>query len=214
MLKVFSSIKNDYLIVLTYFIVLVAGYFIGIGSSAFPKVLNTTKDVMSILLPSCGLLMALIGLNNWKKAEKLKAVCKLADELRCKAKDAQKKLAQDFDEFNFHIKKENKLRSDDLLEAADHLRTSNIKSCKILNEQVRVLAELYREYDDELNEIGLKLECDFLNNLNVLTHLKMEIDYKYGTDEYYLKRVQHTSDLFKKCREIHIKMVSLSMASL
>lgn len=216
MFKVFNPIKNDYLILLTYFFVLVAGYFIGIGSNDFPSILATTKDVMSILLPLFGLIIALLGLNNWKKTERHKMVCKFANEIRESSENELKNLSIPFTELDFFIRKEQYFRNNDkYIEAKDNQKYV-LESCIKVDKNIETLVEKYLEHYELIYTIDEKIKVNLLalqDLLKPIHKLKIGSDSTCVKDNTYLKRVEHTQKMITLHNNIRERLRIISAAN-
>lgn len=208
--------KNDYLIVLSYFLVLIAGTFIGIFASTSANTFTIVKDIASILFPFFGLLIATLGLNNWKKAERLKMICKFANEVRTSCKDDYKKLLVEYNDLMFLIRKEKHLSINENYPSANSLRSSNVIRCGQVDEQARLLLEVYKEHFDELYSIDEKFIIeikDLETKFTFFNRTKIEVEYRNEPEKLYLKRVEHTKELTLRCSNIYQKLVTISGAN-
>lgn len=212
--NILNAIKNDYLIVLTYFLVLVAGISIGIFASTSSGVFTIIKDISSVLFPCFGLLIALLGLNSWKKAERLKMICKFANEVRTSCKGEYQKLLFKYDELIFLIEKEEHLTLNGYSAAAKSLRDSNIIHCG----QVRALAipllEVYKKHYDEFCSIDKELLSEIhILEKKLLPFTWMKIESEYEAEGPYSKIIEHTKELTLKCDKIYRRLVTISGAN-
>lgn len=171
---------------------------------------------MGILLPICGLFLALLGLNNWKAAERLKMVCKFANEIRTSSRFEQENLLNIYSDFRFLIELEQISNQQGESEKAQGLQKTIINRCGKIDECIRLLIVKYQEHSDELYVLDKKIKQSF-ETITRLSYpyyrIKIDVNDKYGTRENYIKRIERTQELFNLNNEIRERLIILSAAN-
>ena len=175
------KMTKNWQITLSYMLVLITGFLLDNSIWSATNILANLKLLCEVLFPLATLIIACIGLQSWKKAERFKIKYKLAIEVLEKVKEQNNQCIKATVELNILLDKKERFVKGGTLKRSEFLTDGVTSQFRSLDDQHRLLAEAYRNYFDELyilDEELLKKVNLFLIFNQPLSNLHIEVNFK------------------------------------
>lgn len=212
--KVTRFVHDDWCIAISYILVLVSGFVLGSNADSIEHLLVSIKSLLGIVIPISALGVATAGLQTWRKAERLKLVSKLADELRRKVKSKNISCSSIYYELNALIQKRRHLQElgeDEVREPSKSLMSSFRK----VEYEFKSLGEIYKDHFDELYIVDkalLNLVDNFLYKTSPFEVLRLEVRYKDDPEQLMYEWFKRITNLSIMRLEIYEELLKISAA--
>ncbi|CAM4176314.1 hypothetical protein [Pseudoalteromonas byunsanensis] len=202
---------DDWRIWLSYIMILLLGYILGISFSNYGQLISYLSSFVTTTFPIIALLIAIEGLNSWKKAERIKARREMALCVIEYCSKQFEEISGDMRELEFLIEKKSYLENENQIESCQKMSESITKQIRTLESKLSNIANTYRENRYKLFIVDKELLGyidTFINDTNVINKIAYEVNYKNDPEKGTSERTKRVKRLYCENEKIYNMLLS------